>query len=112
MSKHRCYGSLAMVALLALQPAGAAELSAVAVVDGFKELFSYAASPFLLGGAWMAVKITLLAMSIGLVYEVSKMRNAEYRPIPAIWGHLAGGAGLNPVGAKFVNAALVDLLER
>lgn len=45
-------------------------------------------------------------------YEVSKMRNAEYRPIPSIWGHQAGGAGLNPVDAKFVNAALVDLLER
>ncbi len=45
-------------------------------------------------------------------YEVSKMRNAEYRPIPSIWGHQAGGAGLNPDDAKFVNAALVDLLER
>jgi homoserine O-acetyltransferase len=40
------------------------------------------------------------------------MRNAEYRPIPSIWGHQAGGAGLNPVDARFVNAALVDLLER
>jgi homoserine O-acetyltransferase len=45
-------------------------------------------------------------------YEVSKMPNAEYRPIPSIWGHQAGGAGLNPVDAKFVNAALADLLER
>jgi homoserine O-acetyltransferase/O-succinyltransferase len=45
-------------------------------------------------------------------YEVSKMPNAEFRPIPSIWGHQAGGAGLNPVDARFVNQALVDLLER
>jgi homoserine O-acetyltransferase/O-succinyltransferase len=45
-------------------------------------------------------------------YEVSKMPNAEYRPIPSIWGHQAGGAGLSPVDAKFVNQALLDLLAR
>jgi polar amino acid transport system permease protein len=91
MSKHRCYGSLAMVALLALQPAGAAELSAVAVVDGFKELFSYAASPFLLGGAWMAVRITLVAMAIGLVLGLglALMRLSRFKAVnSAAWGYI------------------------
>jgi homoserine O-acetyltransferase len=34
---------------------------------------------------------------------------AQYRPIPSIWGHQAGG-GLNPVDNKFVDDALKELL--
>jgi len=43
-------------------------------------------------------------------YEVSKMPNAEFRPIPSIWGHFAGGPGTNPVDVKFLDAALKELL--
>jgi homoserine O-acetyltransferase/O-succinyltransferase len=43
-------------------------------------------------------------------YEVSKMRNAEYRPIPSIWGHFAGGPGMNPVDVKFLDDSLKELL--
>jgi homoserine O-acetyltransferase len=45
-------------------------------------------------------------------YEASKIKGAEYRPIPSVWGHMAGGAAVNPADARFVNAALVDLLAR
>ena len=43
-------------------------------------------------------------------YEVSKMPNAEYRPIPSIWGHFAGGPGTNPVDVKFLDNSLKELL--
>ena len=43
-------------------------------------------------------------------YEVSKMPNAEFRPIPSIWGHFAGGPGLNPVDVKFLDNSLKELL--
>ena len=43
-------------------------------------------------------------------YEVSRMPNAELRPFPSIWGHLAGGRGLNPDDAKFLDDALKELL--
>lgn len=43
-------------------------------------------------------------------YEVSKMPNAVYRPIPSIWGHFAGGPGTNPVDVKFLDNALKELL--
>lgn len=43
-------------------------------------------------------------------YEVSKMPNAEYRPIPSIWGHFAGGPGTNPVDVKFLDNCLKELL--
>src|SRR5262249_18530174 len=43
-------------------------------------------------------------------YEVSKMPNAEYRPIPSIWGHFAGGPGTNPVDVKFLDKAIKELL--
>lgn len=43
-------------------------------------------------------------------YEVSKMPNAEFRPIPSIWGHFAGGPGTNPDDVKFLDKALKELL--
>ena len=43
-------------------------------------------------------------------YEVSKMPSAEYRPIPSIWGHFAGGPGTNPVDVKFLDKAIKELL--
>lgn len=43
------------------------------------------------------------------VYEVSHMPNAEFRVIPGVWGHFAGG-GVNPVDTAFINAALAELL--
>ncbi|WP_298220517.1 hypothetical protein, partial [Halothiobacillus sp.] len=45
-------------------------------------------------------------------YEVSKMPNAELRPIPSIWGHFAGGPGMNKVDVKFIDDALKELLAR
>ena len=43
--------------------------------------------------------------------EVSHMPNAELRPFPSIWGHLAGGGGgSNPEDAKFLDDALNELL--
>ena len=43
--------------------------------------------------------------------EVAHMPNAELRVIPSIWGHMAGG-GINPDDAKFIDAALAELLAR
>lgn len=43
-------------------------------------------------------------------YEVRHMPNAECRPIPSVWGHTAGGPGLNPVDVKFIDDALKELL--
>jgi homoserine O-acetyltransferase len=43
-------------------------------------------------------------------YEVSKMPNAELRPMPSIWGHFAGGPGLSPADVKFLDEALKELL--
>ncbi len=43
-------------------------------------------------------------------YEVSKMPNAEFRAMPSIWGHFAGGPGLNPQDVEFLDKALKDLL--
>jgi homoserine O-acetyltransferase len=45
-------------------------------------------------------------------YEVSQMSNAEFRPIPSIWGHFAGGPGMNKVDVKFIDDALKELLAR
>jgi len=42
-------------------------------------------------------------------YEVKHMPNAEFRAIPSIWGHFAGG-GLNPVDTKFIDNSLKELL--
>jgi homoserine O-acetyltransferase len=41
--------------------------------------------------------------------EVAYLPAAELRIIPSIWGHMAG-SGINPDDAKFINAALEDLL--
>jgi homoserine O-acetyltransferase len=41
--------------------------------------------------------------------EVEQMPNAELRPIPSIWGHLAA-FGVNPPDNAFIDAALRELL--
>lgn len=41
--------------------------------------------------------------------EVAQMPNAELRPIPSIWGHVAG-LGINPPDNAFIDAALHELL--
>ena len=42
--------------------------------------------------------------------EARQMPHAEYRPIPSIWGHLAGSPGANPVDTAFIDNALRELL--
>ncbi len=42
-------------------------------------------------------------------YEANQMPNAEFRPIPSIWGHFAG-AGVNPDDTKFIDDHLRRLL--
>ena len=42
-------------------------------------------------------------------YEAAHMPNAEFRPIPTIWGHWAG-SGRSPTDAVFIDTALKDLL--
>src|SRR3984957_10387404 len=84
-------GMVALLALLALHPAMAANLTGVQVLDGFRELGVYAGSPFLLGGAWIAVKITLIAMSIGLVLGLglALMRLSRFKAVnSAAWGYI------------------------
>ena len=41
--------------------------------------------------------------------EVEQMPNAELRPIPSIWGHLAA-FGVHPPDNAFIDAALHELL--
>lgn len=43
--------------------------------------------------------------------EVAQMPNAELRPIPSIWGHVAG-MGINPPDNEFIDAALKELLVK
>jgi homoserine O-acetyltransferase len=43
--------------------------------------------------------------------EVEQMPNAELRPIPSIWGHVAG-MGINPPDNEFIDAALKELLVK
>lgn len=43
-------------------------------------------------------------------FEVAHMPNAEFIPIPSIWGHFAGGPGTNPEDVKFIDAKLKQLL--
>jgi homoserine O-acetyltransferase len=45
-------------------------------------------------------------------YQVERMRNAELRPIPSDWGHIAGAPGLNAPDMAFLDAALSELLAR
>lgn len=42
--------------------------------------------------------------------EVENMQNAEYVPVPSIWGHFAGGPGTNPDDVKFIDDKLKKLL--
>ncbi len=43
-------------------------------------------------------------------YAVARMKNAELRVIPGVWGHFAGG-GANPTDVKFIDDALKELLS-
>jgi homoserine O-acetyltransferase len=45
-------------------------------------------------------------------YEAQHIPNAEFRPIPSLWGHYAGG-GKDPTGAdtKFIDDSLRELLS-
>ncbi len=43
-------------------------------------------------------------------WEVRHMPNAEFRPIPSIWGHMAGSPGVNAVDNDFIDRALQELL--
>lgn len=89
--KHNAAGLLGMIAMLAWHPAIAAGLDAPQVLAGFKELGGYVGSPFLLGGAWVAVKITVIAMSIGLVLGLglALMRLSHVKALnSAAWGYI------------------------
>ena len=44
--------------------------------------------------------------------EAARMPRAELRPIPSIWGHRAGNPALNPEDARFIDAAIHELLAR
>ena len=43
-------------------------------------------------------------------YEVSILADAELRPIPSIWGHMAGSPGLNPKDNSFLDSAIAELM--
>jgi homoserine O-acetyltransferase len=43
-------------------------------------------------------------------YEVSKMPNAQLRPIESVWGHFAGGPAANAVDVKFIDGAVREIL--
>ena len=42
--------------------------------------------------------------------EVRHMPNAELRPIPSLWGHMAGRPEANPADTAYVDQALKELL--
>jgi homoserine O-acetyltransferase len=42
--------------------------------------------------------------------EVAQMSNAELRPIPSTWGHVAG-LGVHPPDNEFIDARLKELLD-
>src|SRR5262249_19540742 len=42
--------------------------------------------------------------------EVRHMPHAELRPIPSLWGHMAGRPGANPADTAYVDQALKELL--
>ncbi|MBW4698559.1 MAG: alpha/beta fold hydrolase [Aphanocapsa lilacina HA4352-LM1] len=44
--------------------------------------------------------------------EAARIPDAEYRPIPSIWGHRAGNPYQNPEDAAFIRAAVRELLDR
>ncbi|WP_213768608.1 amino acid ABC transporter permease/ATP-binding protein [Caballeronia sp. dw_19] len=89
--KHKIAGAIGMLAMLVWHPARAAGLAGVEVLDGFRELAGYVGSPFLLGGAWVAVKITLIAMSTGLVLGLglALMRLSRFKSLNSVaWGYI------------------------
>lgn len=43
-------------------------------------------------------------------FEVGHMPNASYLPVPSIWGHFAGGPGVNPADVDFIDGKLKELL--
>ncbi len=43
-------------------------------------------------------------------YETALLPNAEFRPIPSVWGHFAG-SGANPTDTEFIDSALKRLLS-
>lgn len=43
-------------------------------------------------------------------FEVEHMPDAELIPIPSIWGHFAGGPGINPEDVAFLDGKLKELL--
>jgi homoserine O-acetyltransferase len=45
-------------------------------------------------------------------YEVERMPNAEYRPMPSIWGHVGGRPGSNQADLDFINTGIKELLAR
>ena len=45
-------------------------------------------------------------------FEVKHMPNAEYVPVPSIWGHFAGGPGTNPEDVRFLDGKLKELLAQ
>lgn len=45
-------------------------------------------------------------------YEVKHMPNAEYRPMPSIYGHVGGAPGMNAEDTAFIDAGIRDLLAR
>jgi polar amino acid transport system permease protein len=84
-------GLVACAAALAAQSSMAAEAGATPVLDGFSELFTYLGSSFLLGGAWVAVKITIMAMALGLVLGlgIALMRLSRFKAVrSAAWGYI------------------------
>jgi homoserine O-acetyltransferase len=44
--------------------------------------------------------------------EVARMKRAELRPIPSIWGHRAGNPIASPEDAAFIDKAVIELLAR
>jgi homoserine O-acetyltransferase len=42
--------------------------------------------------------------------EARQMPNAEFRPIPSIWGHLAGSPGANAPDTAYIDQALREIL--
>jgi len=45
-------------------------------------------------------------------FQAQHMRDAELRPIPSDWGHIAGAPGLHAPDMAFLDAALRELLSR
>jgi polar amino acid transport system permease protein len=91
MSRRQRDCAVLSLAMLILRPALADGVSGAQVLDGFKEMAGYVGSPFLLGGAWVAVKITLMAMSSGLVLGLglALMRLSRFKAVSsAAWGYI------------------------